>query len=337
MNILTWNIRGIGNSPSQKHLHSFCLLHKIKNSGHHGTETVANCSNKIWCFIDFDFDMEILIDHEQLLHMRIHSQLLPAPFLFTYIYAKCDIASRRELWEDLRQIVDQYSSQPWLLGGDFNTILRPKERTGQKDRRMTSQNDFSNMILDYYGLIDAGYEGSTFTWTNNKIWKRLDRILYSEDWLNLFHMTKVSHLPRIWSDHSPLLISMSMNLAKSPPSFRFLRMWTRHHSFWEILKQLLRWWNKNVFGDIFENIKKAKQEAVIREQKFEDDPSDTNLIELKRCTAVLTHALTVEEGERNIKFFYSLVKKKRSKSRVHSITHEGIHLTDQEEIKQSAA
>ncbi|KAI3474575.1 hypothetical protein Pfo_029577 [Paulownia fortunei] len=216
-------------------------------------------------------------------------------------------------------------------------------------------------MIEDCGLIDAGYEGSNFTWTNNRIWKRLDRILYSEVWLNLFHMTKVSHLPRIWSDHAPLLISLSMNLAKSPPSFRSLRMWTRHHSFWETvktlwqqptdtegmknlqqklyrLKQLLRWWNKNVFGDIFENIKKLNK-------------NDTNLIELKRCTVVLTQVLTVEkdywrqkvacrwvdEGERNTKFFHSLVKKKRSKSRVHSITHEGIHLTDLEEIKQSTA
>ncbi|KAI3450940.1 hypothetical protein Pfo_007605 [Paulownia fortunei] len=295
MNLLTWNIRGIGNEPTQKHLYNFCQLHRVKimaimEPKVHLDSTffcwrlgfsrvIANCSNKVWCFVDQDFEMDVIKDHEQL--------------------------------------------------------------------RLTSLNDFADMISDC-GLIDAGYVGNCYTWTNHRVWKRLDRMLYSEHWLDPFHNTKVSHLPRIWSDHAPLLATLSFQLDKTPSPFRFMNMWTRHQSFLEVVrnswqnstgmagminlqqklyrtKQLLRWWNKNVFGDIFENIKKAGKEVSLKEQMFDANPIDENLIELKRCSAVLTHALIIEkdfwkqkaacrwinDGERNTAFFHSLVKKKK--------------------------
>ncbi|KAI3463155.1 hypothetical protein Pfo_019818 [Paulownia fortunei] len=386
---MVWNVRGIGNEPTQKHVHNFCRLHKIKimvvlepkvqlDSNFFCrrfafSQVFANCSNKIWCFVNNEFQCKILSDQEQFLHMEVKSHLLPSTFLLTFIYAKCDIAGRRELWNALRDIAEQNDAQPWLIGGDFNTILHLNERTGNNGNRLTSMNDFGDMIGDC-GLIDAGYEGSSFTWTNHKVWKRLDRVLYSEEWLNLFHNTKVSHLPRIWSDHSPLLISLDTDKLKAPSPFRFFRMWSRHHTFWDTvkdswryptetqgmknlqqklyrLKQRLRWWNKNIFGDIFENVKKAKQEVADKEKEYDENPCDANLTELKRCTAVLTHNLTIEEdywrqkaacrwiveGERNTKYFHSLVKKKRNQSRIHSIIHEGVQLSEQEEIKNSAA
>ncbi|KAI3474488.1 hypothetical protein Pfo_029398 [Paulownia fortunei] len=333
MNFLVWNIRGIGNDASQKHLYNFCQLHKIKvlailepkvqldsrffcrKLGF--SRVFANQSNKVWCFINNDFDVEVLLDHEQLLHLKLSSYLLPSTFQFTCIYAKCDIVGRRELWDQLRNIADSADSQPWLIGGDFNTILHLQERTRNKEHRLTSLNEFGDMILDC-GLIDVGYEGSPYTWTNHRVWKRLDRMLYSENWLDLFQFTKVTHLPRIWSNHSPLLISVSLQSSKPPSSFRFFKMCTRHHLFLEAiskswqtptssegminlqhklyrLKQFLKWWNRNNFGDIFENIKKAEWDIKISEHNFEEDPTEANLVELKRCTVVLTYALTIEE------------------------------------------
>ncbi|KAL0305119.1 UNVERIFIED_CONTAM: LINE-1 retrotransposable element O protein [Sesamum calycinum] len=45
----------------------------------------------------------------------------------------------------------------------------------------------------------------------------------------------------------------------------------------------------------------------------------------------------IDEGERNTKFFHSLVKKKRSSSKIHSICHQGQHISDPNEIIESAA
>ncbi|KAI3473730.1 hypothetical protein Pfo_031188 [Paulownia fortunei] len=214
-------------------------------------------------------------------------------------------------------------------------------------------NDFDDAIEDC-GLIDAGFEGSNYTWTNHRVWKRLDKVMFSENWLNLFQTTKVSRLPRIWSDHSPLLITLNTNMDTVKT---FWQHPTEAQGMQKLqqklyrLKQCLRWWNRNIFRDTFENVKKAKREVADREKIYDEDPCDSNLMELKRCTVVLTQKLTIkkdywrqkaacrwiEEGERNTKFFHSLVKKKRSQSRIHTITHEGIQLTEHKEIQKLAA
>lgn len=55
-----------------------------------------------------------------------------------------------------------------------------------------------------------GYEGNDLTWSNNqsgrrRIWQRLDRVLINgEVHLNMPDF-KLLHLPRVSSDHSPIL------------------------------------------------------------------------------------------------------------------------------------
>ncbi|KAK4385660.1 hypothetical protein Sango_2690000 [Sesamum angolense] len=96
--------------------------------------------------------------------------------------------------------------------------------------------DFNDMVLDS-GLTDAGFEGEPFTWSNKRVWRRLDRVLYSQEWAELFNSTRVSHLPRRLSDHHPLLISATRTEDKVPSSFIFQHMWIMHPNFQEMIKQ----------------------------------------------------------------------------------------------------
>ncbi|KAL2237562.1 UNVERIFIED_CONTAM: hypothetical protein Sindi_0947900 [Sesamum indicum] len=80
------------------------------------------------------------------------------------------------------------------------------------------------------------------------------------------------------------------------------------------------------------------------------DPSEANLIDLKRSNVALVHALTLESeywkqksnckwleaGERNTKYFHSLVKKKRLKSKIHRIMEENQEVTIPDQIIESA-
>ncbi|KAG8372630.1 hypothetical protein BUALT_Bualt12G0086600 [Buddleja alternifolia] len=65
--------------------------------------------------------------------------------------------------------------------------------------------DFGNTLADSR-LLDAGFEGEPFTWTNRRLWQRLDRALISIDWADFFGSTRIIHHPRGISDHSPLEI-----------------------------------------------------------------------------------------------------------------------------------
>ncbi|KAL2237563.1 UNVERIFIED_CONTAM: hypothetical protein Sindi_0948000 [Sesamum indicum] len=194
----------------------------------------SNSNNKIWCFAKFGVDIQIIQDHTQFLHVKVNSRALPEDIFCTFIYAKCYRAPRRILWDELTRISHQ--NVPWLVGGDFNAILHPNENQGGDMRRIGSMDDFNDMMSDT-GLIDAGFEGEPFTWTNNRVWRRLDRVLYSKEWTESFNTTRVLHLPRRLSDHHPLLINAANVEDKKPSSFRFQNMWLKHHTFLDTVKQ----------------------------------------------------------------------------------------------------
>ncbi|KAL0368125.1 UNVERIFIED_CONTAM: hypothetical protein Scaly_1031400 [Sesamum calycinum] len=201
---LLWNTRGIGEPHKQKHVHWLCQNHKPKvlviiepkvyldesffcrRFGFN--KVVSNSTSKIWCFMDYLMNCDILSSHEQFLHPRFSTDLLPHDFLCTWVYAKHTRAKRRELWNEIRNI--DPGCEPWLLGGDFNIILEANERKGGAAPNIRTMEDFSDMLLDC-GLQDAGFEGAQFTWSRKRLWQRLDRFLYSHTWLHSFPITRI--------------------------------------------------------------------------------------------------------------------------------------------------
>ncbi|KAL0462804.1 UNVERIFIED_CONTAM: hypothetical protein Slati_0168000 [Sesamum latifolium] len=126
----------------------------------------ANANNKIWCFAKFGVDIQIIQDHSQFLHVKVSSGIIPTDIICTFVYAKCYRNPRRILWEELVKLSNQ--DIPWIVGGDFNVILHPNENQGGDMQRLGPMDDFNDMMLDT-GLIDAGFEGDSFTWTNKRI------------------------------------------------------------------------------------------------------------------------------------------------------------------------
>ncbi|KAK4384507.1 hypothetical protein Sango_3054000 [Sesamum angolense] len=97
-------------------------------------------------------------------------------------------------------------------------------------RRMGPSDDFNDMMIDTR-LMDAGFEGDPYTWTNKRVWKRLDRVLYSKEWTDTYNSTRVQHLPRRLSDHHPLFITAAKTENRKPSSFRIQNMWLNHPQF----------------------------------------------------------------------------------------------------------
>jgi len=69
-------------------------------------------------------------------------------------------------------------------------------------------------------MMDAGYSGNDFTWTNNRrkrkrIRERLDTVFYNDEWSMTFPLVNVRHLPRIGSNHNMLL--MTCSIQDTPP------------------------------------------------------------------------------------------------------------------------
>lgn len=52
------------------------------------------------------------------------------PWLFTIVYASNTYANRRNFWNQLRVIPNNYNGS-WLVGGDFNVVLRARDKQGK--------------------------------------------------------------------------------------------------------------------------------------------------------------------------------------------------------------
>ena len=91
--------------------------------------------------------------------------------------------------------------------------------------------------------------GGSFTWSNKRIkWEciqvRLDRALISLDWLQSFSC-RLSLLPRVGSDHSPISLSVAPIEPRRNFPFRFEKMWTSHPN---LLDKVKSWWGIEVEG-----------------------------------------------------------------------------------------
>ncbi|XP_073133944.1 uncharacterized protein [Henckelia pumila] len=209
MQCLIWNIRGLRSSESQERLHALVKEKRVKilailepmialdqrfMTHRLGFQRVlSNVSGHIWVFLADDVKAECVLDHAQFLHLRVS-----APFLPTHV---------------------KPVGGPWLFGGDFNVVRDASECLGSSGGRQLPMDEFNHFVLES-ALVDAGFEGSSFTWTNKYIWKHLDRVFVSVDWGDHFNSIRVEHLSRTVSDHCPLLVSAPV-FARGPSSFRF--------------------------------------------------------------------------------------------------------------------
>lgn len=104
-----------------------------------------------------------------------------------------------------------------------------------------SASSFLADSIDHCGMIDVGFVGPKHTWTNSHsinslVLERIDRAWIKNDWLLAFPDSTVFHLPRMQSDHCPLLFSTSVCtpcLGEKP--FRFQPMWLSDLSFFDVV------------------------------------------------------------------------------------------------------
>ncbi|KAL0416576.1 UNVERIFIED_CONTAM: hypothetical protein Slati_3489500 [Sesamum latifolium] len=233
----------------------------------------ANSNNKIWCCAKFGADIQIIQDHSQFLDVK-------------------------------------------LVEGDFNVILHPNENQGGDMQRIGPMDDFNDMMLDT-GLIDAGFERDSFNWTNKRVWRRLDRVLYSKEW------AKILTSPECYIFQDFQITTPSASKHPKSRTKSFVIEIPKHVA----APSLFPPNSQAILGASYSGIWHDKQDATDPENKFDRDPSEANLIALNKSNAVLVHALSLEveywkqnsnckwleAGERNTKYFHSLVKKKKAK------------------------
>ena len=149
--------------------------------------------------------------------------------LILNVYAPCDTAGKRELWEELKQLKASNPEGVWCFLEDFNSIRSMEERSGSSQRTVGVYDSagFNDRISDME-LQEIKCFGSRFTWCrpNGSVRSRLDRCLVSEQWLVKWPDSSQQVLHRDYSDHCPILLKTDM-VDWGPKPFRVMDCWLK--------------------------------------------------------------------------------------------------------------
>ncbi|XP_020673283.1 uncharacterized protein LOC110092921 [Dendrobium catenatum] len=153
------------------------------------------------------------------------------------------------LWSLLNKCM--VSSNPSIIGGDFNCVLNKDEKRGGKRFLFTKGPRDMKDFMTSCDFHDVGIICPRYTWCNNKegtsrIWERLDRCLLNSTALKLLPSAATRHLARVASDHSPITFNVNEKEHIKSKIIRFEDTWRMYTAARSIVYHS---WMKNDFGE----------------------------------------------------------------------------------------
>ncbi|KAK9182043.1 hypothetical protein WN944_025184 [Citrus x changshan-huyou] len=210
----------------------------------------------------------------------------------------------QQLWDHLDFLARSIHG-PWLVGGDFNSILcSAKKKCGS---------------------------------TNTS--GRLDKVVSNMEWLNKYPYNVVLHPPKIASDYRPILVRFTNDVSSSrgQKPFRFLAAWLTDNSFSEFV--FIAWLNNLLYLHVADTFVKKK----VLETNSRQSLAKLELKLKKDLKEVLTQEETLWlkksrkdwliQGDRNTAYFYQKTLARRRRNRITTIQDDnGEWLLDNESL-----
>ena len=193
------------------------------------TETVG-FTRGLWLLWNSDLVEVVHLENtEQEIHVEVKVLATNLSWIFSAVYASPRSVERCIMWENLIKVTDLHN-KPWVIAGDFNEPLLGEDKFGGRPVNISRSLLFKD-CLDKCNMVDLGFSGPRYTWTNrreinNLIQERIDRYFMNPSWCLLYLDARVSHLTRCHSDHCPVL------LETIPRQTTFLNRHFRFQSFW---------------------------------------------------------------------------------------------------------
>lgn len=205
---------------------------------------------RIWVGFDPDiWKLDVIFSSAQQITCSIERLSTKEMFVVSFIYAFNTHIERRQLWEELVTVQNMLTiDTAWCILGDFNVCLGPLE-TSSNVNWTPSMVEFKESVTQL-GITDLRCTGPLFTWWDSNIasptYKKLDRCLVNGVWLNKYHMSLASILPRGLSDHCPIAVNMGMEQERIRKPFQFFNHLINLPNF---LDEVRAAWRDDVIGN----------------------------------------------------------------------------------------
>jgi len=240
-------------------------------------------------------------------------------------------------------------------------------------RRTLGMREFSDLIEDL-NLIDLQLENAKFTWfkgDNHQIASRIDRILVSQEWDDVFSNLKQYTTQRIISDHSPVTLQGG-SWKKNKSYFKFENWLLRTDSFtdrirklWDsfdyigrpdyilasklkALKHKLKEWNRSEQGSLGQQRKNVLEKLAVVENiatdraLTEDEATEKATLLLKLEGLIKneeiywrqrSRSVWLKEEDKNANFFHKMANAHKRYNNIDQLLIQGNIVQDPERIQ----
>ncbi|XP_019168955.1 PREDICTED: uncharacterized protein LOC109164864 [Ipomoea nil] len=308
-------------------------------------------------------NLEIMSHSSQAIHTKAKQEL--GDCFITFAYVRPNLIAKSRFWDECRTVGNTLQA-PWILLGDLNDIASDGEQWGSDSICSSAVQRFVD-ALDSCGLFELEAAGSRFTWcrhVGNRVvqMRKLDRVLWNMSAQARFPEGKSIVLPRLHSDHHPVLF---LDVAGNPPDrdtrpFRFEAAWLGREDYkklWEdtvksfegglevfipAITEKSKLWNREVFGNIFQ--RKKQLEGRIRGVQQSPNFAVSGSLQAldRRLNMELNTVLDQEEtlwfqksrtswikdGDRNTRFYHNSAVIKRNRNRIRFLKINGSWTAD---------
>ncbi|XP_022030504.1 uncharacterized protein LOC110931417 [Helianthus annuus] len=268
------------------------------------------------------------------------------------VYAPHNNSEKKVLRNNIREIISAGSGQ-WVLLGDFNAVRGPDDRRNTGFNRVCAH-DFNEFIdsvdLVEYNMRDRKY---TFLASNSNKLSKIDRVLVCRNFFDVWPDACLRALPRLLSDHCPLLLeTVKRNFGPKP--FRFFNSWLEKEGFAEMvdnavasyvkeganpdvvltkkfkhLRNCIKLWRSNLVSKEKKDFERDKEELDKLDQIAENRDLEEEEVWIKEeCLnniRVRKYLIALDikqksrcrwavEGEENMSFFHRLINNHRKKN-----------------------
>ncbi|XP_019159671.1 PREDICTED: uncharacterized protein LOC109156272 [Ipomoea nil] len=234
MNLLSWNCRGLGNPLAIQFLMG--LVYQRRPNVIFLCETKADARRLEQVRVKLRFDNCFVVDADEgrgglalLWNSGIDVEVRGysnhyidsivtgkegfTRWRLTGYYGNPEWSRRRESWNLLRYL-SSINNLPWALFGDFNDIIGDWEKEGRVPHPRWLLRGFGEAVNES-GLFDFGFGGCQFTWergrgTDRWVREKLDRVLVSDGWRDMFLRVSARSLDGSTSDHLPIFLTVDV-------------------------------------------------------------------------------------------------------------------------------
>lgn len=220
MNILLWNCRGALNADFKRRMLEMMVNHQpsimvITKTGVGGdraeriivdlpfdgsyTTDIVGYAGGLWLlWKKEEAEISILSSTEQEIYATVKVRSSNLTWIILPVYASPRLTERKILWSNLTK-VSQLHNLPRLMLGGFNEVLCGEDKYGGRQVNINRAREFKE-CLDLCNLLDLGFSGPKFTWSNLRqvtdlILEKIDHCFGNPSWRIAFPEASVTHLP----------------------------------------------------------------------------------------------------------------------------------------------